>query len=99
MFADGTADRFAGSGEAFALGGTLKAVVPTGYSATTRVFTVLTNSMAFGGTFSNVSGSSMPARLADDSLAGLSLAVSSLPGFSIVLSDASEISGTVYVIR
>jgi hypothetical protein len=99
VFTNGTADRLAGSGEAFVLGGTLKAVVPAGYTATTRVFTVLTNSVAFGGIFSNIAGSRVPACYDDDSQAGLLLAVSSLPGFSIVLSDASEISGTVYSIR
>jgi hypothetical protein len=102
VFADGTADQLAGSGEVFVLGGTFKAVVPAGYTAATRVFTVLTNSVAFNGTFSNIAGSSVPACLADDSLAGLSLAVSILPGFSMTLSDAfaeSELSGTVYSIR
>jgi hypothetical protein len=102
VFADGTADQLAGSGEVFVLGGTFKAVVPAGYTAATRVFTVLTHTLAFGGAFSNIAGSSVPACLADDSLAGLSLAVSILPGFSMTLSDAfaeSELSGTVYSIR
>jgi hypothetical protein len=94
--------QLAGSGEVFVLGGTFKAVVPAGYTAATRVFTVLTHTLAFGGAFSNIAGSSVPACLADESLAGLSLTLSALPGFSLVLSDASaanETSGTVYSMR
>ncbi len=87
LFADGSSDLINGAATSFVLGGTLKAVVPDGYTAADRTFTVLINSATVSGAFDNVADSRVFAYLADDSQPGERFTVAAPDGGAITLTD------------